>query len=351
MDDLPAVWKATCHVFEKAGVPPLTLEGFRERFELPFVGFYKSHIPDIPIEQLEAWFHEAFSAEQDSVRPLNHAAEFLDYCQKMELRCFVLSAIHPRHFEQHLAQTGFASYFEKTYTGIWDKRDEIHALMERHALNPEETLYIGDMEHDVETAHHAGIPACAVLTGFKGLEALRQTNPELLVEHLGELRERMVSSQLDPIASMNPSQNPFPIPTVGALIHDHQGRVLMIQTHKWSDKWGIPGGKIKKGETALAALHREIEEETALSIEAIEWVMVQDAIEPPEFYRKAHFLLLNYTCRCTSAEPVVQLNEEAQYYRWVKPRDALNMDLNQPTRTLLEQVIQSPFHPTQEIPH
>ena len=206
---------------------------------MPFVGFYKSHIPDIPIEQLEAWFHEAFSAEQDSVRPLNHAAEFLDYCQKMELRCFVLSAIHPRHFEQHLAQTGFASYFEQTYTGIWDKRDEIHALMERHTLNPEETLYIGDMEHDVETAHHAGIPACAVLTGFKGLEALRQTNPELLVEHLGELRERMVSSQLDPIASMNPSQNHFPIPTVGALIHDHQGRVLMIQTHKWSDKWGI----------------------------------------------------------------------------------------------------------------
>ena len=51
-----------------------------------------------------------------------------------------------------------------------------------------------------------------------------------------------------------------------------------------------------------------------------------------------------------SAEPEVQLNEEAQYYRWVKP-DALNMDLNQPTRTLLEQVIQSPFHPTQEIPH
>ena len=88
-----------------------------------------------------------------------------------------------------------------------------------------------------------------------------------------------------------------------------------------------------------------------MSIEGIEWVMVQDAIELPEFYRKAHFLLLNYTCRCTSPEPVVQLNEEAQYYRWVKPCEAVNMDLNQPTRTLLEQVIQSPLYHTQEILH
>jgi phosphoglycolate phosphatase len=39
---------------------------------------------------------------------------------------------------------------------------------------------------------------------------------------------------------------------------------------------------------------------------------VQDCIEPPEFQRSAHFLLLNYLARCADEKPQVVLNEEAQ---------------------------------------
>ena len=40
----------------------------------------------------------------------------------------------------------------------------------------------------------------------------------------------------------------------------------MIRTHKWSNLWGIPGGKIKWGEPSEAALRREIKEETGLAV-------------------------------------------------------------------------------------
>ncbi|MEW6305560.1 MAG: NUDIX domain-containing protein [Verrucomicrobiota bacterium] len=112
----------------------------------------------------------------------------------------------------------------------------------------------------------------------------------------------------------------------------------MIQTQKWSHLWGIPGGKIKGGETAEAALRRELREETALEVEDIQFVMVQDCIHSKEFYRDAHFLLLNYTCRC-AAPANVKLNEEAQTFRWVTTAEALAMPLNQPTRVLLEEVL------------
>jgi len=126
-----------------------------------------------------------------------------------------------------------------------------------------------------------------------------------------------------------------PIATVGALISDGAGRVLMIRTHKWGNRWGIPGGKIERGEASVAALEREISEETGLSVTDIRFVLVQDCIDSPEFMRPEHFLLLNYTARATTTE--VTLNDEAEEFRWLSPADALALDLNQPTRTLLEQ--------------
>ncbi len=108
----------------------------------------------------------------------------------------------------------------------------------------------------------------------------------------------------------------------------------MIRTHKWSNLWGIPGGKIKWGEASVEALRRELKEETDLAVTDIEFVLVQDCIHSKEFYRDAHFVLLNYTCRC-AGEPVVKLNDEAREFRWVTVAQALEMAINQPTRKLL----------------
>jgi ADP-ribose pyrophosphatase YjhB (NUDIX family) len=114
----------------------------------------------------------------------------------------------------------------------------------------------------------------------------------------------------------------------------------MIRTRKWSDLWGIPGGKIKRGETSEDALRREILEETNLEVEAVRFVLVQDCIDSPEFYRPAHFVLLNYTCRCVEGREV-RLNEEAQAFRWVSVDEAFALPLNKPTRVLLEAVAEA----------
>jgi len=69
----------------------------------------------------------------------------------------------------------------------------------------------------------------------------------------------------------------------------------------------------------------------------VEFVLVQDCIGSKEFYRDAHFVLLNYCCR--AADPLdVRLNAEAQEFRWVPMAKAMQMELNQPTRILLEAI-------------
>lgn len=338
VDDLPAVLKASNFVLTQAGKPEMSLEEFRAEFSLPFTKFYDRHTPDLPMAQLEDWFHGSFRQAQASVVELPHARGFLEFCRARRLRTFLLSAIHTEHFAAHCRNTGFDAFFDKTYTAVRDKREKIHEILRENNLRPDETLFIGDMEHDIETAKHGGVHSCAVLTGYNTLEQLRAAGPDLIVEHLFELRGILERNdfQLQPRAS---AVETHPLATVGALIFNSQNEALMIRTHKWSDKWGIPGGKIKFGETSEAALRREILEETGLKVSGIEFVLVQDCIHSKEFYRDAHFVLLNYTCRCTAKNPRVKLNHEGREFRWVKLKDAKKLNLNKPTKVLLEAVL------------
>jgi phosphoglycolate phosphatase-like HAD superfamily hydrolase/ADP-ribose pyrophosphatase YjhB (NUDIX family) len=340
VDDLPAVLKASNFVLTQAGRPEMSLDEFRAEFSLPFTNFYDRHTPHVPMAQLEDWFHTSFRQAQDSVCALPYAHDFLEFCRAQKLQTFLLSTVHHDHFMAQCQVTGFDAYLDKPYTDVWDKREKIHEILAENHLRADETLFIGDMQHDIETAHHGGVHSCAVLTGYNTLEQLRAAQPDLIVEHLGELRRVLEQNDfhLKPAVKNFEETHP-PLATVGALIFNGAGEVLMIRTHKWSNLWGIPGGKIKWGEPSEAALRREIEEETGLDVTDIEFVLVQDCIHSKEFYRDAHFVLLNYTCR-SKGKPRVKLNDESRESRWVTPAEACKMKLNMPTRTLINTVME-----------
>ena len=339
VDDLPAVLEASNFVLVQAGKPEMSLEQFRAEFSLPFTRFYDRHTPHIPMPQLEDWFHSRFRQAQASVVELPHARTFLEFCRVKKFRMFLLSTIHADHFAVQGRVIDFNTFLEKAYTDVWDKRKKIHDILAENNLKPDETLFIGDMEHDIETARHGGIHSCAVLTGYNTLEQLRAAGPDLIVEHLGELRRVLEQNDLHlkPLAKSETGHPP--LATVGGLIFNGVGHVLMIRTHKWSNKWGIPGGKIKWGETSEAALRREIKEETGLKVMDIKFILVQDCIHSKEFYHDAHFVLLNYTCRYAGKNPDVVLNDEGQEFRWLKLAEAKKLKLNKPTKILIEAVL------------
>jgi phosphoglycolate phosphatase len=344
VDDLPAVLKASNFVLTQAGKAAMSLEQFRAEFQLPFSKFYDRHVPGVPMQKLEEWFHSEFRQAQDAVTELPHARAFLEFCRANQFRTFLLSSVHGSHFKAQCQNNGFDAYFDKPYTDVWDKREKIHEILREHGLTPEETLFIGDMEHDIATAKHGGVHSCAVLTGYNTLDQLRAAQPDLIVEHLAELRTVLEQNNflhLKPLGKpAQPGMALVPVATVGALIFNARGEALMIRTHKWSNKWGIPGGKIKWGETSEAALRREIREETGLKVTDIEFVLVQDCIHSKEFYRDAHFVLLNFTCRCTG-KPRVKLNDEGQEFCWLTLAEAKKLKLNKPTKILIDAVLKS----------
>jgi len=113
----------------------------------------------------------------------------------------------------------------------------------------------------------------------------------------------------------------FPEPTVGVLIFNPRGELLLLQSHKWRGKYVVPGGHIELGETAAEAVRRETKEETGLDVEDIRFLCWQEFIYDELFWRPGHFIFLDYTCK-TMGGPVV-LNDEAEAFVWIDPHRAL----------------------------
>jgi len=62
-----------------------------------------------------------------------------------------------------------------------------------------------------------------------------------------------------------------PILAASAVVHDDEGRILLIQRANPPDQgcWTLPGGRVEPGETLEQASIREVEEETGLTIRII----------------------------------------------------------------------------------
>jgi nucleoside triphosphatase len=133
--------------------------------------------------------------------------------------------------------------------------------------------------------------------------------------------------------------NKFPRAVVTAIIFNDEGQLLLLKSDQWSDKYIIPGGKVQYGETIEDALRRETKEETNLDIERIEFLFIAEGIELKEASKKKHSIYLIHRCRARSLD--VRLNEEAQSYRWVDLRDALELDLNSTSRATMERLARS----------
>ena len=126
----------------------------------------------------------------------------------------------------------------------------------------------------------------------------------------------------------------YPEPTVGAFIFNAKGELLLLQSNKWPGKYVVPGGHVELGERLEQAVIRESKEETGLDVHDVVFINLQEFIYDPAFWKPRHFIFFDFACKTDGAE--VRLNDEAQGYIWIEPRQALSLALDAYTRRSIE---------------
>jgi ADP-ribose pyrophosphatase YjhB (NUDIX family) len=100
----------------------------------------------------------------------------------------------------------------------------------------------------------------------------------------------------------------------GAIFRD--GKVLLVRRARLPGKgfYSFPGGRVEFGESLQTALHREVDEETGLKIEILDFAGWREVLPAAG---GGHYLIMSFAARWTAGEPV--LNDEHDDFKWLAP--------------------------------
>jgi len=108
-----------------------------------------------------------------------------------------------------------------------------------------------------------------------------------------------------------------PLVGVGAVVVK-EGRVLLIRrgNEPMKGHWTLPGGLVELGEPLLAAVAREVREETGLTVEPLELIELLDRIHRQGERVRYHYVIADYLCRVVGGQ--LQAASDADAAKWVE---------------------------------
>lgn len=196
-DDFGILYEIVMELFEKKGVKRVSREEFLENYRLPYMASINQFI-DIGKEEWDNMFKEAWH-KKGFPKPFPQAEDTLDWLKSKGIEMAVLTS-HPESFIRREMKKYFGEkeFFKSVFADAYNKKDSIHGALQKLGFAPQETVFVGDTVHDIETGKHAGVVTAAVLSGYNTEEALRAAEPDIVMRSISELKN-IIEVNISPV--------------------------------------------------------------------------------------------------------------------------------------------------------
>ena len=182
IDDAWIAVKAENVVLKEHGFPEIDMEFYLRECEMPIENFYNK-IYDFTVcdfSEVAASFMKNYDLLAPQGKPFPEVVTAVKRLSEKGVRQGVISGFETSRLVNSLKAFGLDGYFEfmsgSDDTSCGSKSERAAAVIKRFGYDPKQTLFIGDMYHDYETARHVGADCVLVAKGHQGGDVLRSYN-------------------------------------------------------------------------------------------------------------------------------------------------------------------------------
>ncbi|MCX6722662.1 MAG: HAD family hydrolase [Candidatus Staskawiczbacteria bacterium] len=177
-------------MFERAGVEKISSEELKKDWVQPYMIFYNKYIPNFTKEEQDKiWTKTMLSKDVPESHEYPGMADLIKKLKEDKRFLAVLSSDPPKMILPEIEKFGLEDIFDYKVIEVHDKTEGAKEIIKNNNLDINETVFIGDSNHEIEVGKEVGIKTIAVTWGFSTEENLKSVNPDYLVHNVKELEE------------------------------------------------------------------------------------------------------------------------------------------------------------------
>jgi phosphoglycolate phosphatase len=194
LDTVADLGNSCNHVFTEAGFPTHPIDAYYKFVGNGIAKLIERALPaeDATAENIEKLlpsFRAYYNLHMaDDTKPYRGVCELLADLQQMGVLLAVASnkyqAATQKHVSHYFGDTEFVAVFGQR-EGVAIKPDPqiIFDVLEVAGVTPEDVIYVGDSNVDMQTGPRAGVDTVGVSWGFRPREELAAHNPMAIIDH------------------------------------------------------------------------------------------------------------------------------------------------------------------------
>jgi phosphoglycolate phosphatase len=176
------------------GGSPISREELKQNWEQPYMNFWHKYFPNLTLEEEQKIYHQVLS-RLDCPKSYSYSGIVELIKKSKNNNCFlaVVSSDSSKMLLSEIKEYNLENIFDEVITDVHDKADGVNKILQSSNLKKEETIFIGDSNHEIEVGKKIGIKTIAVTWGFSTEEKLKALNPDYLVHNIKELENILLS--------------------------------------------------------------------------------------------------------------------------------------------------------------